>query len=117
MLTTSEDFNKHMAEHLDEIENMDIASLTNEDDVFECNLCSFESGLGDSLKEHMIEHINLTKQRETDNSIAETSKPKYQLLLDEYDDDGNYIGNDPRLMSESEESEESAETEEEDNEM
>ena len=65
----------------------------------------------------MIEHMNLTKQPETDNSPAETIKPKYQLLLDEYDNDGNYIGNDPGLMSESEESEESTETEEEDKEM
>ena len=45
--------------------------------------------------------MNLTKQPETDNSPAETIKLKYQLLLDKYDTDGNYIGNDPGLMSES----------------
>ena len=33
-LTTSEDFDEHVAEHLDEIENMDIASLTNGHDLF-----------------------------------------------------------------------------------
>ena len=108
-LTTSEDFNENVAEHLDEIENMDIASLTNDHDLLECNLCSFESGRGDSVKEHMIEHMNLTKQPETDESPVETIKPKYQLLLDKYDNNG--------LMSESEELEESTETEEEDNEM
>ena len=81
-LPTSEDFNKNVAEHLDQIENMNIASLTNGHDIFEFNMCSFESGRGDSVKEHMIDHMNLTKQPETDNSPEETIKPKCQLILD-----------------------------------
>ena len=124
---------------------MDIASLTNVHDVFECNLCSFESGHEDSVKEHMIEHVNsppkkteeTVKQSNNDNissfesgygdSLKEdliqhvmphyqsekakdkeiTTKTRSQLLLEEFDSDGNYIGND----SDTEESAKSADEE------
>ena len=41
--STKEDLDNHKAEHLEEIESMDVASLTNGHDIFECNLCSFDS--------------------------------------------------------------------------
>jgi hypothetical protein len=61
--TTTEAFNEHKADHLKEIESMDKTSLTNGHDIFECNLCSFESGHDDSVKEHMIEHVNAAPKK------------------------------------------------------
>ena len=45
----------------------------------------------------MIVHVNFTKQNQIEKS-KETEIPKYKSLLDEYDDSGNYIGDDPKLM-------------------
>ena len=100
-----------------------LESLTNGHDLFECNLCSFESGHEDSVKEHLIEHVNPQREDKTvyesgyEGSIKEqefdyvktsiamnTNKDLKELkkvshkLIDEYDDDGNYIGDDPRYM-------------------
>ena len=91
------EYKKHIEEHIEEIENIDIASLTNGHDLFECNLCSFESGLGDSIREHMIDHVNPQRHDESE-SAADVVKAPYQSLLDEYDEDGNYIGNNPKYM-------------------
>ena len=128
---TNEDLEQHIAEHIEEIENMDIKRLTNGHDLFECNLCSFESGHEDSVKEHLIEHVHPPKISETtdqsgyegsvkeqliehvNTTVAEEEKHRHRLnvqseaksLLDEYDDDGNYIGDDPRFMDSESESE------------
>ena len=84
-------------EHIDEIEGLDISSLTNGHELFECNLCSFESGVGDSIREHLLDHVNPPKKEEmTERIIDQVVSP--QSLLDEYDDDGNYIGNNPKYM-------------------
>ena len=56
--STSEDFNQHIAEHIEEIKNISIENLTNGHDLFECNMSSFEFGHEDSVKEHIIEHVN-----------------------------------------------------------
>ena len=110
-------------------ENIDVASLTNGHDVFECNLCSFESGHEDSVKEHMIEHVNsppkkteeTVKQSNNDNissfesgygdslkeDLIQQDKTMSQLPLEEFTRDGNYIGND----SDTEESAKSADEE------
>ena len=136
VFTTTEVFNEHKADHLEDIQSMDVASLKNGHDIFECNLCSFESGHEDSVKEHMIEHVNASpkkaeetvKQSNGDticsfesgygDSLKEdashhvmptkkdedkdiTTKTRSQLLLEEFDSDGNYIGSD----SDTEESE------------
>ena len=58
---TRNDLDRHKAEHIEEIENIDIESLTNGHDMFECNLCSFESGHEDTVKEHLIQHVNSPK--------------------------------------------------------
>ena len=98
---------KHIDENIEEIETLDIASLTNGHNLFECNLCSFESGLGDSIREHMIDHVLPQRHDNRTNLPDEEVRPPYKCLLDEYDDDGNYIGNNPKYMdkddSESEE--------------
>ena len=86
---TKADFQKHKEEHMEEIEVLDISTLTNGHNLFECNLCSFESGYGDSIKAHLVDHLNHSKE------AAEHEK---KSLLDEYDDDGNYIGDDQNLM-------------------
>ena len=33
--------------------------MTNGHELFECNLCSFESGHEDSVKEHLLDHLSL----------------------------------------------------------
>ena len=99
---TKNEFEMHIKEHIDEIEELDISTLTNGHEVFECNLCSFESGLGDSIREHLIDHVNHSRNDEKENK-EQTLQSDKKSLLDEYDEDGNYIGDDPALMdSESE---------------
>ena len=39
--TSATELEKHIDEHIEEIETLDIASLSNGHDLFECNLCSF----------------------------------------------------------------------------
>ena len=119
-LDTSKEYEQHIAEHIEEIEEMDIESLTNAHDLFEC---SFESRHEDSIREHLIEHVNHPNYSETTDEsgyegsvkkhlidhanatvamntakyVAEKEKPSHRLI-DEYDNDGNYIGDDPRFM-------------------
>ena len=38
---SSAEFGSHIKDHMEEIERLDIASLTNGHELFECNLCSF----------------------------------------------------------------------------
>ena len=81
---------------------LDISTLTNVHELFECNLCSFESGLADSIREHLIDHVNHSRNDEKENKEQAFQSDK-KSLLDEYDEDGNYIEDDPALMdSESE---------------
>ena len=81
---------------MEEIEGMDITSLTNEHDLFECNLCTFESGNKDSVREHMIDHLNQSKE-DLNTNLANEEKPRKRLIA-KYDYDGNYIGDEPRFM-------------------
>ena len=55
----------------------------------------FESGYGDSIKERLVNHLNLTVENQN-----EAAKQEKKSLLDEYDDDGNYVGNDSDNESE-----------------
>ena len=89
---------KHIDEHIEEIESLDIASLINGHDLFECNLCSFESGLGDSIREHMIYRVLPQRHDDPEMVSEDAAQAPYKSLLDEYDDDGNYIGNNPKYM-------------------
>ena len=70
------------------------------------NLCSFESGYGDSLKKHLTQHVVCLNKIEKKEDSETTTKTRSQLLLEEFDSDGNYIGGDS-------ETEESAQSEEE----
>ena len=81
---------------MEEIEEMDIASLTNEHDLFECNLCSFESGYGDNVKENLIDHVNQSK--EDQNSYLEEEVMHKKRLIDEYDVTGTILGNNRCFM-------------------
>ena len=91
------EFEEHIKDHMDEIEGLDITTLTNNHDMFECNLCSFESGVGDSIKEHLIDHVNQSNYEEKPNK-EENIQSQAKALLDEYDDDGNYIADDSALI-------------------
>ena len=75
---------------MEEIEWLDISALTNGHEIFECNQCSFETGHEDSIKEHLIDHLNHTKEPENHEKKS---------LLDEYDDDGSYIEEDHSVNS------------------
>ena len=72
------------------------------------NICGFESGYGDSLKEHSLQQVMPQNKTEKEKDEEITTKTRSQLLLEQFDEDGNYIGND----SETEESEVSDEEEE-----
>ena len=66
-LKTKNNFEMHIKEHIDEIEELDIAKITNGHDLFECNLCTFKSGYGDSIREHLIDHVNYSRNDEKEN--------------------------------------------------
>ena len=66
--------------------------------MFECNLCSFESGHEDSIREHLIAHVNPQKENQFETIYAKKAECPAKSLLDEYDDDGNYIGDNPKYM-------------------
>ena len=87
----------HIQYHIDKIEELDITTLTNGHDLYEYNLFSFKSGLGDSTREHFIDHVNYRTEEQVD-SAKEVAQPAYKRLLDEYDEDGNYIEYDPSQM-------------------
>ena len=53
------EYEEHIQEHKDEIEDLDVTAITNGHELFECNLCSFESGHEDSVKEHLLDHLSL----------------------------------------------------------
>ena len=82
---------------------MDITSLTNDYDLFESNLCSFESGNEDSARTHLIDHVNQSKE-DPNTHLGDIEKPQ-KRLIDEYDDNWNYIGDDPHFMESDLESE------------
>ena len=56
-----------------------------------------ESGYKGSLKGYFIDHANATVAMNTVKYVAEKEEPSHSLI-DEYDNDGNYIGNDPRFI-------------------
>ena len=100
------EYKKHIDEHIEEIENINIASFTNGHDLFECNMCSIASGLGVSIREHMIDHVNPQRHDEPASVSEDVVKAPYKSLLDEYDDDGNYIWNNPKYMDKEDSEEE-----------
>ena len=65
-LDTSEDYDQHIAEHLEEVENMDKESLTNEHDL--------------SVKEHLMEHVNPQREDETVEESDYEGMIKEQLI-------------------------------------
>ena len=62
-------------------------------------MCSFESGLGDSINEHIIDLVLPQRHEEPTHLPEKEVRPPYKCLLDEYDDDGNYVGNNPKYMN------------------
>ena len=79
---TKNELQTHIQYHIDEIEELDITILTNGHDLFEYILCSFESGLGDSIREHLIDHVNHTTEEKVENA-KKAFQPEYKSLLDE----------------------------------
>ena len=47
--------------------------------------------------EHTIENVRASLEVTRAKDVSEIEKPSHRLI-DEYDDDGNYIGDDPRFM-------------------
>ena len=56
---TLKEYEEHIQELNYEIEELYVTALTNGLEHFECNLCSFESGYEDSIKEHLSDHVSL----------------------------------------------------------
>ena len=53
---------KQKEDYIEEIEALDIKKITKGHELFECNLCSFESGQEDSIREHLIDHVNYPRK-------------------------------------------------------
>ena len=81
--------------------------------MFECNLCSFESGHEDSIREHLIAHVNPQNEDNSVNIAERKVDFQASSLLDEYDDDGNYIGDNPKYMDDIEQESDTADEEDE----
>ena len=58
------------------------------------NMGNFECSYGDSQKDAAIHHVMPLNQTEKEKDKEITLKTRSQLLLEEYDSDGNYIGSD-----------------------
>ena len=77
---------------------MDIESRPNNPDLIYCSLCSFMSAYGDSLMIPFIRHLKPPKETDKNKGFTRNNQEK-KSLLEEHDNDKNYIGNDPGLMS------------------
>ena len=97
--STQEDYDDHVNEHIQEINQMDIDTLKGSHDIFECNLCDFQSDDTATVKDHLKYHINTTLST-TNADVDKTSQKEKKRdakkealkscnLLDLYDDDGN----------------------------
>ena len=47
--SSAKEFKNHIDEHIEEIKGLDLLSLTKGHKLFNCNMCSFESGHNDSI--------------------------------------------------------------------
>ena len=65
--------------------------MTNKQELFESNLCNFESGHEDSIKEQLFDHVNLPSYASEKEKRRNAKKEAWKSgnLLDLYDDDGN----------------------------
>ena len=72
--SSAKELKKHIDEHIEEIEGLDIASLTKGHDLFECNLCSFESGHEDSIREYLIAHVYPQNEDSSVNTVAKKTE-------------------------------------------
>ena len=96
--SSSKELKTHIDEHIEEIEGLNIESLTKGHDLFECNLGSFESGHKDNIREHLIAHVSPQRENQLENISAKKAECQAKRLLHEYDDDGNYIRDNPKFM-------------------
>ena len=97
--STQEEYYKHVNEHLQEVNGIDIESLKSGHEVFKCNLCDFQSGQTVAVKDHLKQHIQITLSTSNSNLDKISAKEKRRNakkealktgnLLDLYDDDGN----------------------------
>ena len=66
---------EHISEHLYEIEDTGIENLTNDEDMFEFDMCSFQSGNENNIIDHLIELVKIPKVKEkTIKSFVEITK-------------------------------------------
>ena len=66
---------EHISDHLEEIKEINIESLKSGHDIYECTMCSFESGHNDSIREHLIKHV-LSKSSEKKDDFGKDGKKK-----------------------------------------
>ena len=97
--STQKEYDEHVNEHIQEINQIDIETLKGGHELFKCNLCDFQSGDTATVKDHLKDHINTTLST-TNSGVDKTSQKEKKRdakkealksgnLLDLYDDDGN----------------------------
>ena len=98
--STQEEYDKHVNEHLQEVNEIDIESLKSGDAIFKFNLCDFQSGQTAAVKDHLKQHIQITLSTTNYNLDTTSEKERRRKnankqalmtgnLLDLYDADGN----------------------------
>ena len=68
-LSSREDYDIHVNEHIQEINEIAIESLKGGNELFKCNLCGFQSGQTVTVKDYLKEHVRTTLSS-TDIDIA-----------------------------------------------
>jgi hypothetical protein len=71
--STQEEYDKHVNEHLQEVNEIDIESLKSGNEIFKCNLCDFQSGQTVAVKDHLKQHIQITLST-TNSKLDKTSE-------------------------------------------
>ena len=97
--SSQEDYDTHVNEHIQEINEIYIESLKGGSEIFKCNLCGFQAGQTVPVKDHLKEHIKTSlSTTNCDLDIASQKEKKQNAkiealksgnLLDLYDEDGN----------------------------
>ena len=59
---SSDDYDNHVKEHLEEIKDIDFEYLKNGHEIFDCSKCDFQSNNGEDVKNHLVGHVIVQTQ-------------------------------------------------------
>ena len=111
---TKKEFKIHVANHLSEIQDIDVEHLKSGHEIFVCSICSFESNIDKDIKNHLAEHTLTPRVDSEKLAICRENKKailKSSNWRDMYDDQGNPLFDSTDDENSSEDNENSSEDE------